>query len=207
MVVQSKSGKTESGTRMNKQPEQRRREILICARDLFETRGIARTSVQDITNATGVTRSLFYYYFSDKDALVEAVLDYYTDDFAAKFAAWDSQRVPGDIEGALRSCVRMIREQLFDADSFRHSLRLDSNARLWSMFVDRTVTKIADAVNRSTVSDYATQHTIQIDYVYETFVMLIYGLIQLIRSQPDISDDTLMKIIVQTLHMEDTVKL
>ena len=115
--------------------------------------------------------------------------------------------MPGDVEGALRSCVQMTREQLFDADSFRHSLRLDSNARLWSLFEERTVMKVAEVVNRSTVAAYAARYTIEIDYVYETFVMLIYGLIHLIKSEPDISDETLMKIIVQTLHMENSIKL
>ena len=37
-------------------------EIVVAARELYEEKGLAHTSIQDITNHVGVTRSLFYHY-------------------------------------------------------------------------------------------------------------------------------------------------
>ena len=42
-------------------------EIVVAARELYEEKGLARTSIQDITNHVGVTRSLFYHYFQNKE--------------------------------------------------------------------------------------------------------------------------------------------
>lgn len=41
-------------------------EIVVAARELYEEKGLARTSIQDITNHVGVTRSLFYHYFPSR---------------------------------------------------------------------------------------------------------------------------------------------
>ena len=38
-------------------------EIVLAARKLFETKGVAATTVKDIAEEAGVTRELVYYYF------------------------------------------------------------------------------------------------------------------------------------------------
>ena len=55
----------------------RRCEIVEAARSLYETRGLSHTTVKDIAEKVGVTRSLFYHYFENKNAVTEAVLDSY----------------------------------------------------------------------------------------------------------------------------------
>ena len=52
-------------------------EIVVAARELYEEKGLAHTSIQDITNHVGVTRSLFYHYFQNKEEVTSAVLDQY----------------------------------------------------------------------------------------------------------------------------------
>ena len=59
----------------------RRADIVEAARQLYEEQGLSRTSVQDITNRVGVTRTLFYHYFPGKDAVTSAVLDDYIGDY------------------------------------------------------------------------------------------------------------------------------
>ena len=59
----------------------RRDAIVEAARQLYEEQGLSRTSVRDITNRVGVTRTLFYHYFPDKEAVTSAVLDNYIEDF------------------------------------------------------------------------------------------------------------------------------
>ena len=51
----------------------RRAEIIAAARELYEEKGLSRTSVRDITARVGVTRSLFYHYLADQDAVTSAV--------------------------------------------------------------------------------------------------------------------------------------
>ena len=54
-----------------------RNRILSTAMALFERQTVARTYVADIMRAENLTRELFYYYFADKDSLVESVVEAY----------------------------------------------------------------------------------------------------------------------------------
>ncbi len=49
--------------------------LLDVAQDLFARQGYAGTSVSEIVAAAGVTQPMLYYYFANKQALFEALLD------------------------------------------------------------------------------------------------------------------------------------
>ena len=54
--------------------ERQRRRILDAARTLFDTRGIDRVTMAEITLGSGVQPSTMYQYFSNKDEIVWALL-------------------------------------------------------------------------------------------------------------------------------------
>jgi AcrR family transcriptional regulator len=52
-----------------------RQRIITAADNLFYRRGYNQTSFQDISEATGIPRGNFYYYFKTKDEILNAVVD------------------------------------------------------------------------------------------------------------------------------------
>jgi len=60
----------------HRHPEKSRRAILNAAVDEFAEHGIAGARIDAIAKAAQVNKALLYYYFNDKDALYEAVLDH-----------------------------------------------------------------------------------------------------------------------------------
>ncbi|MDW7656277.1 MAG: TetR/AcrR family transcriptional regulator [Bacillota bacterium] len=64
--------------RIMKDPEIRRQEIIAIATQLFEEKGVAKTSMSAIATHLRIAKGLVYYYFDSKNALVEAVLDQLT---------------------------------------------------------------------------------------------------------------------------------
>ncbi len=62
-------------TRVAKDPDVRRRELITCAQNLFYTKGYESTSVKDIVNEVGVAKGTFYYYFDSKLAILEAAVE------------------------------------------------------------------------------------------------------------------------------------
>ena len=193
---------TSESERISKAPEERRQDIVDAARDLYESRGMSRTTIKDITDQVGVARGLFYYYFPDKDAVTEAVLDVYVAEFVEEVADWDASRTHGDIVGALRSAISLLRRSLFSAEEHKRNIAFSSNARLNNAFTDRAIDEVVKCIQRTTVEDYSHYHLIEIDNIHETFFVLIYGLIGLLRREPDIDDKTLMCIVSQTLHLD-----
>lgn len=66
-------------TRILKEPEERRNEILDAAEQLFFTKGYAKTTVNDILQAIGIAKGTFYYYFKSKEEVMDAVVMRYID--------------------------------------------------------------------------------------------------------------------------------
>ena len=67
-------------TRISKDPDVRRREIMDIAREMFHSRGYDRVSVDDIMRKAGVSKGLFYYYFKSKEEILDAIVDAVLDD-------------------------------------------------------------------------------------------------------------------------------
>ncbi|MCI8467980.1 MAG: TetR/AcrR family transcriptional regulator [Eggerthellaceae bacterium] len=183
-------------------PAERREEIIAAARALYEEKGLARTTIQDITGRIGVARSLFYHYFPDKDAVTSAVLDAYIADYLEALHYWNANRRQGDIEHALSSVVRLLRVALFEHDAFRAALASRENAALYLEFINRVADQTATYLIESTVRDYQALHEVRIDHLYETFYVLILGIIGYMRHHPDADDALIADLIAQTLHME-----
>lgn len=181
---------------------ERREEIIQTARGLYEEKGLAHTTIQDITNRMGVARSLFYHYFPDKDAVTAAVLDAYVEDYLEALHYWNENRRRGDIDHALRTITHLFRTALFEKDSFRAALATRENSALYLDFINRVAEQTAHYLIDTTVRDYQQFHEVHIDHLYETFYVLIVGIISYTRRHPEVPDEVVCDLIAQTLHMD-----
>lgn len=177
-------------------------EIMLSARKLFEERGVAATSIKTIAAEAGLTRELVYYYFSDKQAIIEAVFDDFVEDLVETAMVWNEFRLFGDTRGSLAKCV----------EAFRRSLEYQGKPRPMFAVLDelgrrdefrlRAVRETVEAIDEYVVTEYAAYHKIEIDLVYESFCLLIFGMVGLIRMDPNIPNETLMKLVEQVLHLD-----
>lgn len=180
----------------------RREEIIASARELFEEQGLTKTSVKDITNRVGVTRSLFYHYFANKDEVVSAVIDSLIGDYLEALAIWNNEREEGCIDQALIQVVRLLRLGIFENDAFHKALATRENTALYLDFINRVADYTATYLMQTTVQDYAQHHRIRINHLYETFYVLIMGVIGYLRTHPDANDAVLADVIAQTLYLD-----
>jgi len=80
--------------RVRRAGSETRTEILRVALELFTERGFEGTSIRDIAEALGVTKSSLYYHFASKEAIIRAVLDSRHDEID-ELLAWVDQQPPG----------------------------------------------------------------------------------------------------------------
>lgn len=179
-----------------------RRMLLEATRGEIISCGVTETTISSITSRCEVSRSLFYHYFPSKDAAVEAVLDHTIDEFLSELQDWNKKRQPGDINGALDEATKLMRRIVNEDGPFTSSLTASANAELYLKFSDRTAARIAKYISQTTVRDYARKHEVDIEYVEETFYMLLTGLIALIRRRPELPNSVIKQIAAQTLHIE-----
>lgn len=180
----------------------RRKEILQAVRDECAEVGVSRLSVSSITKRVGMTRSLFYHYFPTKEDAIDAAIDTSIDEFVARLEAWNAQRVPGDIAGALMSISELFCHLVLDEAELPKLLINGGAAAFYTGFLDRVADRCARYICDTTVADFAALHTVEIDHVYETFYMLISGLVMFIRTHPDTSPTTVRDITAATLHLD-----
>jgi len=64
-------------SRISKNPEERRDEIINAAQNLFIEKGFAKTKVSDIVKKINVSQGVFYYYFSSKEDIIDEIVDRY----------------------------------------------------------------------------------------------------------------------------------
>ena len=64
-------------TRITKNPEERKEEIIKTAQKLFIKKGFIETKVSDIVKIIGVSQGIFYYYFNSKDEIIDEIVDKY----------------------------------------------------------------------------------------------------------------------------------
>lgn len=60
--------------RISKPAPQRRTEILDAAQQLFTTKGVQATSVEDILKQVGIAKGTLYYHFPSKEAILRALI-------------------------------------------------------------------------------------------------------------------------------------
>ena len=88
-----------------KPAEQRRADLLAAGQAQFLAKGVAATSLEDITNGAGVSKGLFYLYFRSKEDLVLALQDQFSRGFAERIlAAADAEP---DWGAKLDACVQV----------------------------------------------------------------------------------------------------
>lgn len=180
-------------------------EIVQAARKLYESKGVQATTVKDIAAEAGITRELVYYYFANKRAISEAVIDDYIEDLVESAIVWNESRTFGDTVGSLRSCIEAMRRALYSSDgSPRPMTCVLEELGVRDAFGVRAVRETVDCLDAHVVTEYAAYHKVEIEFVYETFCMLVFGLVGLMKLKPDVSDETLMKLTEQTLRLDMT---
>lgn len=191
-----------------KAPEIRREQIVAAARELFAVQGVHATTFQHIADRVGVTRGLVYHYGGSMPELVDMVVDACVADFVDGLRAWDAARVPGDIDQAITGWVHLFRTHLPAAarptTAPEHPVPSPDDAGLYVRYVDRSVDALLEVLEQTTIPAYAARHQIEITHVRETFAMLIHGLIGLLRTRPEVSDQTLAHLTRQTLRLAAT---
>ncbi len=177
-------------------------EIMMAARSLFEKHGVGATSITKIAEEAGITRELFYYYFKNKQAVIDAVVDDYVADLVETVLVWNEFRNFGKTPESLHYCIVSMRQALYDKSGPRPMIRVLEELGIRDSFDVRAVRETVNCMDAHIVSEYAAYHQVEIKYVREMLALLIFGLVGLLKIEPDISDETLERIVAQTLRLD-----
>lgn len=103
--------------------DERRSQLMDAGAELFTTRGLAATTLDDITRRAGVSKGLFYQYFPSKEALIFALQEKFARGFAADLTAAAAQEPewPAKLDAAVVVCfARFTAQEDLHEVLFRH---------------------------------------------------------------------------------------
>ena len=129
-------------TRITKDPDERRSELIACAQKLFYTKGYESTSVGDIVDEVGVAKGTFYYYFDSKQAILEALVKELTEQSVAllhEIVADETLPVLSKWARAFQVVAAWKAERKAEMLAMLHVMHMDENMLLWYKFQTRTV--------------------------------------------------------------------
>lgn len=182
--------------------DKRRAAFIEAADDLFVQKGIANTSVGDIANRAGVTRSLFYHYFNDKQDITDAVIEKRIDEFMDYLREWTLSLGGGSFRDSLRRLVGVMRSFLNGPTSLGSRVIYEQDASLYQRFVVRS----SKLLSQHFVDSRGIRGSL-IDYTHvrhpqESFYVLSVGIMSIMIREPDIGDEIIADLIAETLHID-----
>ena len=113
--------------RIVKLPEQRRREIVEAAGQVFLQKGYESTTMQDVMQRLGIAKGTIYHYFSSKEELLDAVLENTTRSFQLHMQEVFSS-LQGNALERLQVFLFNIAHHTDDHDGFVENLHKPANA-------------------------------------------------------------------------------
>gem|GEM_PF-6747026 len=180
--------------------DKRRAELINAASELFVERGLTSTSIANITERVGVARSLFYHYFSNKAAIVDAIIDSKVDDFMFRLDQWGRGCDIRNMRATLAGAIVVIRSFLLGEDSFGRYILTENNAFLRQQFTVRCserVSKKSSTMIRALHDPSSGREPMR--HPEETLYVLCIGVMSLLFQNPGVSDEVLLEIIASVL--------
>ena len=183
--------------------DQRRDAFVIAALELFSEKGFARTSIHDITERVGVTRSLFYHYFADKQAITDAANELRVDEFMDYIRDW-TRGLGGtaNAQDSLLTLAHIVRTYLTNPESLGSCIIREQNASLYQRFVVRSATLIAQHFVKTRGERGALIHLTHTRHPEESFYVLAVGIMSIMYRRPEVSDEVIADLMADTLHID-----
>ena len=180
----------------------RRNQFVAAALELYAEKGIAQTTIGDISNRVGVARSLFYHYFPSKTAITQAVVDDRVADLLMQFESWAISYDKYSSRASLATIVSSVREYLCNPESFTSIMVRNNNDTLRHLFTVKSAMQLAQRYAHMKASGLTNLSEFPMRHPQESFYVLAVGLISIMSRYPEVPDEALVDIIADALHVD-----
>ena len=137
----------ECNIRITKNPEERRKELIAIAEQLFIKKGYEKTAVSDIVKKANVAQGTFYYYFKTKEEILDSIIDIYIKTTVKSYEKIANEKGPNAVE-KLVNIFQFSSSFRKDRTSLMQYLHEDKNAHLHLKFERKMPVKTAKSLSK-----------------------------------------------------------
>lgn len=173
-------------SRVSKNPEERRNELMDAAQLLFLSKGYEKTAVSDIVRQVNVAQGTFYYHFKSKAEILDAVVDRFVSVIEADLKTiLDSTDI--DVVIRVNSAINKLVEITGSNREIIDYLHQESNALLHDRVVTITMNRLVPLLAR-TVEEGLQAGIFSVCHSFETVEMIMAALFWQFH-QPGLHED------------------
>ena len=148
-----------------KEGEVRRREILVAARELFVKKGYDQSSVNDILKVVDIAKGTFYYYFTSKEEVLEAIiLDIVEEGARRAEKILRDKSIP--LVNRIMMAIMAQAPEFEGSDEIKEEMHKVENAKLEQLYT-KAMLKRMTPVLEETVSEGIEQDVFHMEYPTE----------------------------------------
>ncbi len=153
-----------------KKPKERRTEIIIAARELFDTQGYEKTTMRHVMDKLGVAKGTIYHYFRSKEELLEVVVSETINEITAAL----EQLVESAEGSALQTLQQLVEASNIEEKSapILEGLHNPANNGMHTRQLAETITKIAP-IYASVIEQGVAEGVFQTQHPLEAAEMIL----------------------------------
>jgi len=137
----------ELNIRITKNPEERKKELIDIAEQLFIKKGYEQTAVSDIVKKAKVAQGTFYYYFKTKEEILDLITDRYINSNVEGYEKIANEKGPNALE-KLINIFQFSSSFRNNKNSLIQYLHEDKNAHLHLKFERKLPVMIAEPLSK-----------------------------------------------------------
>ena len=137
----------ELNIRISKNPEERKKELIDIAEQLFIKKGYEQTAVSDIVKKAKVAQGTFYYYFKTKEEILDLITDRYININVEGFEKIANEKGPNALEKII-NILQFSSSFRNDRTSLIQYLHEDKNAHLHLKFERKLPVMISEPISK-----------------------------------------------------------
>ena len=161
-------------SRVSKDPEERRNELMDAAQLLFLSKGYEKTAVSDIVKQVNVAQGTFYYHFKSKADILDAVVDRFISVIESDLKAI-LENIDIDVVVRLNNAINKLVEITGSNQEIIDYLHQESNALLHDRIVTITMSRLVPLLAH-TVEEGLQAGRFSVCHSFETVEMIMAAL-------------------------------
>jgi AcrR family transcriptional regulator len=148
-----------------KEGQVRKREILVAARELFVKKGYEQTSVNDILKIVDIAKGTFYYYFTSKEEVLEAIILDIVEEGARKAEKiLEDKSIP--LVNRIMMAIMAQAPEFEGSDEIKEELHKVENTKLEQLYLKEMLKRMT-GVLKEPVSEGIAQNIFHMEYPTE----------------------------------------
>ncbi|MEG2310715.1 MAG: TetR/AcrR family transcriptional regulator [Clostridia bacterium] len=184
-------------------PEERKKEIIEKTKLVINEKGIDKVSIRDIVKSVDMAQGLVYYYFKNKEEIVDTIAQEYVNSLSTYLIKHINQIKSSDsnLIEKIEDISQLVIDIYVNNKSPLKELDEKKNKQFYQNIIYKSIQNLAITIENA-IKIATKEKYIDVQYPKETTYMLIYGIVGIIYNNNIVDKKIIASLIIKTLNIK-----